>query len=148
MKTCKDVMTANPTCCTPDETVTRIAKLMKTENVGSLLICDDRQTKNLLGIVTDRDLALEVIAAAKDPNTVKARDVMTRDPITCRPEDDLQVALDRMEAHQIRRIPVTDSNGRLVGIIAQADVARRVDDPEKVAELVEEVSKPSTAGAA
>lgn len=53
-----------------------------------------------------------------------------------------------MEAYQIRRMPVTDSNGRLVGIIAQADAARLVDDPDKVAELVEEVSKPSTAGAA
>jgi CBS domain-containing protein len=147
MKNCKDVMTANPTCCTPDDGVTRIAKFMKTENVGSLPICEDRDTKKLVGIVTDRDLALEVIAAAKDPNSVKARDVMTRDPITCSPEDDLQLALDRMEAHQIRRIPVTDSTGRLVGIIAQADVARRVDDPEKIAELVEEVSKPSTAGA-
>src|SRR5439155_6549870 len=103
MKTCKEVMTANPTCCTPDETVTRIAKLMKIENVGSLPICEDRETKKLVGIVTDRDLALEVIAPAKDPNSVKARDVMTRDPITCRPEENVQVALDRMEAHQIRR---------------------------------------------
>ena len=73
---------------------------------------------------------------------------MTRDPITCRPEENVQVALDRMEAHQIRRMPVTDSQGRLVGIIAQADVARRVDDRGKVADLVERVSKPSTAGAA
>ena len=146
MKNCKSVMTPNPTCCTPDEAVTRIAKLMKIENVGSMPICEGRDTKMLVGIVTDRDLVLAVIAAAKDPNTVKARDVMTRDPITCRPEDDLQVALNRMEDHQIRRIPVTDSNGRLVGIIAQADVARLADDSEKVAELVEEISKPSTAG--
>src|SRR5437667_10698204 len=101
MKTCKDVMTANPTCCTPDETVSRIAKLMKNENVGSLPICEDRETKKLVGIVTDRDLALEVVAAGKNPNGLKARDVMTRDPITCLPEDDLQVALNAMEAHQI-----------------------------------------------
>src|SRR5207249_3138818 len=103
--------------------------------------------KKLMGIVTDRDLALDIIAAGKDASSVKARDVMTRDPITCRPEDDLQVALDRMEAHQIRRIPVTDREGRLVGIIAQADVACRMNDAEKIAELVGQVSKPSTAGA-
>lgn len=148
MKTCRDVMTSNPTCCSPDETVVKIAHLMKTENVGSLLICEDPRTKKLVGIVTDRDLALEVIALGKDANTVKARDVMTNDPITCRPEDDLQVALDAMEAHQVRRMPVTDSNGHLVGIIAQADVARCLGDPEKIAELLKEVSKPSTLGAA
>ena len=68
--------------------MSRIAKLMKTENVGSLPICENRDTKKLVGIVTDRDLALEVIAASKNPNSLKARDVMTRDPITCRPEDD------------------------------------------------------------
>lgn len=147
MKTCKDVMTANPTCCTPDETVVRIAKLMKTENVGSIPICEDRGTRQLVGIITDRDLAIRVIAAAKDPNSVKAKDAMTREPITCRPEDDLQIALDTMENHQIRRMPVTNSNGQLVGIIAQADIARCMDEPEKIAELVEEVSKPSTLAA-
>jgi Predicted signal-transduction protein containing cAMP-binding and CBS domains len=148
MTTCKDLMTANPTCCTPDDNATRIAKLMKIENVGSLPICEDRGTRKLIGIVTDRDLTLEVIAAGKDPNNVKAKDVMTRDPITCLPEDTLQVALDRMVVHQIRRIPVTDNYGRLVGIIAQADLARRKDQREKVAELVEEVSRPSTVGTA
>src|SRR5438874_12769893 len=147
MKTCKEVMTANPTCCTPDETVTRIAKLMKTENVGSIPICENRDSKKLIGIVTDRDLAIQVVAAAKDPHAVKASDVMTGNPITCRPDDDLQTALEAMERRQIRRIPVTDQSGHLVGIIAQADIARRLDRPEQIAEVVAEVSKPSTVGA-
>ena len=147
MKTCKEVMTANPTCCTPDETVTRIAKLMKTENVGSIPICENRDSKKLIGIVTDRDLAIQVVAAAKDPHTVKASDIMTGNPITCRPDDDLQTALEAMERRQIRRIPVTDQSGHLVGIIAQADIARRLDRPEQIAEVVAEVSKPSTVGA-
>ena len=140
-------MTANPTCCTPDETVTRIAKLMKTEHVGSIPICENRDSKKLIGIVTDRDLAIQVVAAAKDPHAVKASDVMTGNPITCRPDDDLQTALDAMERRQIRRIPVTDQSGHLVGIIAQADIARRLDRPEQIAEVVAEVSKPSTVGA-
>ena len=140
-------MTANPTCCTPDETVTRIAKLMKTENVGSIPICENRDSKKLIGIVTDRDLAIQVVAAAKDPHTVKASDIMTGNPITCRPDDDLQTALEAMERRQIRRIPVTDQSGHLVGIIAQADIARRLDRPEQIAEVVAEVSKPSTVGA-
>ena len=147
MQTCKDVMTANPTCCTPDESVVRIAKLMKTENIGAIPICEDRGTKRLVGIVTDRDLAIRVVAAAKDPNSVKAKDVMTSEPIACRPEDDLQTALDAMENHQLRRMPVTNNNGHLVGIIAQADIARCMEEPETIAELVEEVSRPSTATA-
>jgi CBS domain-containing protein len=148
MQTCQDLMTANPTCCTPDESVVRIAKLMKTENVGSIPICEDRTTKKLVGIVTDRDLALCVVAAGKDPNTVKAKDVMTRDPITCRPEQDFESAVNSMESHQIRRMPVVAEGGVLLGIIAQADVARRSGTSEKIAELVEEVSRPSRAGAA
>ena len=141
-------MTANPTCCTPDETVTRIAKLMKTENVGAIPICESRDSKKLIGIVTDRDLAIKVVAAGKDPHSVKASDVMTRNPITCQPGDDLQVALESMERRQIRRLLVADSAGLLVGIIAQADVARRLQQPEKTAEFVAQVSKPSTIGAA
>src|SRR5262245_61275686 len=146
MKTCKDVMTANPTCCTPHDAATRLAKLMKIANVGAIPICEDRNSKQLQGIVTDRDLTIAVIAAGKDPNTVTAKDVMTRDPITCHPEDDFQTALDAMEKRQLRRIPVTDKTGHLVGIIAQADVARRVDQSEKIAELVGEVSRPSVIG--
>jgi CBS domain-containing protein len=144
MKKCSEVMTANPVCCTPDETVARVAKLMKTEDVGSVPICEDRNTRRLVGIITDRDLAILVVAAGKDPNSVKAKDVMTRDPFTCRPNDDIHFALDAMEKHQVRRMAVTDNNGVLVGIISQADVAIRADEREKTAELVEEVSKPST----
>ena len=135
-------MTENPICCTPDDSVVRAAKFMKTEDVGSAPVCEGRDNRKLVGIVTDRDLAIQVVAAGKDPNTVKVRDVMTRDPITCRANDNLQTALDAMEQHQIRRIPVVDESGQLVGIISQADVATRTDNPELTAELVEEVSQP------
>jgi CBS domain-containing protein len=94
--------------------------------------------------VTDRDLVLKVVAEARDANAVKAQDVMTREPFTCHPEDDVQLALDAMERHQVRRIPVVDGNGRLIGIIAQADVATRINEPEKVGEMLEEISKPGT----
>lgn len=117
---------------------------MKTEDVGSAPVCEGRDSRKLVGIVTDRDLAIQVVAAGKDPNNVKVRDVMTRDPITCRADDDLQSAIDAMERRQIRRIPVVDESGQLVGIIAQADVATRSDEPAKTAELVEEVSQPAT----
>src|SRR6266511_2656341 len=114
MKKCIDIMTPNPVCCTPDDSAVRVAKLMKTEDVGSIPICDDRHSKRLLGIVTDRDLAIQIVAAGKDPNAVKVREVMTREPFACRPDDDLEFAVTAMEKHQVRRIAVTGANGELL----------------------------------
>ena len=145
---CKDVMTKAPTCCVPTDSVNRVAKVMKTEDVGSLPVCESRENRKLVGIVTDRDLALHVVAEGRDANTTRVQDVMTRDPFTCQPEDDLQDALDAMQTRQVRRIPVVDRGGQLIGIIAQADIATRAGKPEKTAETVEGISKPSTARAA
>jgi CBS domain-containing protein len=97
----------------------------------------------LVGIVTDRDLALKVVADGRDPKAAKVEEVMTRNVVTCRPEDDLQKALDAMSEHQLRRIPVVDDGNKLVGIIAQADVATRVNQPQKTAETVEGISQSS-----
>jgi len=141
MKKCREVMTGDPVCCVPTDTVARIAKLMKMENIGSVPICEDRHGKKLLGIVTDRDLALQVVAENRDASSTKAQDVMTRVPLTCRADDNLQTALDAMEKHQVRRIPVVDDDRRLIGMISQADVAVRSDQPEKIAEVVEEISR-------
>lgn len=144
MKECREVMTKDPICCLPGDTAARVAKLMKTENIGSVPICEDRQNKKLVGIVTDRDLALQIVAESRDAHSTKVEVLMTRQPVTCREDDDLQKALNAMEKNRVRRIPVVDNNGRLVGIIAQADVATRSDEPERTAEVVEEISKPST----
>src|SRR4051812_41579754 len=134
-------MTGNPVCCVSTDTAARVAKLMKTEDIGSVPICEDRHGKKLLGIVTDRDLALQVVAENRDASSTKVQHVMTREPLTCRADDDFQTALDAMEKHQVRRIPVIDNDGRLIGIISQADVAIRSEQPEKTAEVVEEISK-------
>src|SRR5205814_1220818 len=123
MKRCREVMTGAPVCCLSTDTAARVAKFMKTENIGSVPICEDRQNKKLVGIVTDRDLALYIVAEGRDANGTKVQDVMTRQPVTCRAEDDLQKALDAMEKHQVRRVPVVDDDGQLIGIISQADVA-------------------------
>lgn len=141
--TCREVMTADPVCCLPNESVTRIAKLMKTENIGSVPICEDRHSKKLLGIVTDRDLALKILADGRDPSRATAQEVMTRRPITCHGEDNLETALSAMEKNQVRRIPVVDESDQLIGIIAQADVAVRGRQPQKTAEMIEEISRPS-----
>lgn len=143
MKRCKEVMTSDPMCCLPQDTADRLAKLMRDENIGSVPICQDRHSKKLIGIVTDRDLALQIATEGRDPRSVRAQEVMTSNPITCRPDDDLESALQAMERHQVRRIPVVNNNSELVGIISQADVATRSAEPRKTAEMVEEISKPS-----
>ena len=141
MKKCKDVMTQDPACCLPDELVIDVAQLMLDEDVGSVPVIEDEGTKKLIGIVTDRDLALKVVAEGRDPKSTKVADVMTRQVVTCYADDSLQKALDAMSEHQLRRIPVVDKGEHIVGIIAQADVATRVDEPEKTAEVVKEISQ-------
>ena len=141
MKKCNEVMTKNPLCCLPEDLVTKAAGLMKSENIGSIPVVENEQTRKLVGIVTDRDLTLKILAEGFDAKSTKVEAVMTRKVVTCRAEDDLQKALDAMSEHQLRRIPVVDGDNKIVGIIAQADVATRVDQPQKTAEMVKEISQ-------
>lgn len=114
---------------------------MHRENIGSMPVIEMEQTKKLVGIVTDRDLALKIIAGELDPKSTKVNAVMTHNVITCRADDDVQKALSAMAEHQLRRIPVVDDDNKVVGIIAQADVATRVNQPDKTAEMVKEISQ-------
>ena len=141
MKKCSEVMTKNPICCLPNDIVSKVAQLMKSRDIGPVPIIENEQTKKLIGIVTDRDLALKIVAEGRDPKSTKAEEVMTRKIVTCRAEDDLQNALDAMSGHKLRRIPVVDNNNGIVGIIAQADVATRVDEPEETAAMVRKISQ-------
>ena len=141
MKKCNEVMTQNPVCCLPNDMVAKVAQLMKSKDIGPVPIIENEQTKKLVGIVTDRDLALKIVAEGRDAKSTKAEVVMTRKVVTCRGEDDVQKALDAMSEHQLRRIPVVDNDNRIIGIIAQADVATRVDQPAKTAEVVKDISQ-------
>jgi CBS domain-containing protein len=141
MRKCSDVMTTNPVYCLPGDPVTRVAQLMKSTDIGSVPIVDDEQSKRLVGIVTDRDLAVKMVAEGRDARTSRADEVMSRGVVTCRAEDDLEKALDAMSGNQLRRLPVVDDNGRIVGIIAQADVATRVNRSEATAAMVKEISQ-------
>jgi CBS domain-containing protein len=141
MKKCNEVMTKNPVCCFPNNLVSEVAELMKSRDIGPVPIIENEQTRKLIGIVTDRDLALKIVAEGRDPKSTKAEVVMTRKVVTCRAEDDLQHALDAMSEHKLRRIPVVDNNNGIVGIIAQADVATRVDQPEKTAAMLKGISQ-------
>jgi len=115
--------------------------LMKKQDIGPILIVDNERSKTLVGIVTDRDLAIKVVSEGRDPQKTKVEEVMTRKLITCHADDSIENALKAMAQYQLRRIPVVDDNNRLVGIISQADVATRVDEPEKTAEVVKEISQ-------
>jgi CBS domain-containing protein len=134
-------MTKGPVCCLPNDSVAKAAELMKRENIGSIPVIENEQTRKLVGIVTDRDLALKIVSEGRDAKSTNVEAVMTRKVVTCLANDDLQKALDAMAEHQLRRIPVVNNDHKIVGIIAQADVATRVDQPEKTAEMVKEISQ-------
>lgn len=142
---CADVMTKDPSCCVPTDSCSRVAKIMNIEDVGSMPVCESRRSRSLVGIVTDRDLALHVVAESRDADATVVEEVMTKDPITCFSEDNLDKATHLMQSHQVRRIPVVDHHGNLIGIISQADIATRCEKPEKTAETVEEISRPRAA---
>ncbi len=89
-KTCLDIMTKDPFCCVPTDSAQRVAQLMRDRDVGAVPICESHEAKRLIGIVTDRDRALRIVAAGCDPKSTCARDVMTREVFSCRPEVDLQ----------------------------------------------------------
>jgi CBS domain-containing protein len=138
--TCNEIMTSNPECCVPSDSVMKAAQLMKSEDVGPIPIVADKDSKKLTGIVTDRDLAIKVVAEARDPKATQVEDVMSEHLITCYETDDVEKALKLMQDHQLRRIPVVDKSDHLLGIIAQADVATRLGSLRATGKVVEQVS--------
>jgi CBS domain-containing protein len=116
---------------------------MKRENVGPIPVIEDEATRKLIGIVTDRDLALKVVAEGWNPNTTRVESVMTREVVSCLADDPLQKAMDLMAELQLRRIPIVDQENVIIGIISQADIATRQHQPEKTADVVKEISQSS-----
>jgi CBS domain-containing protein len=141
MRTIAEVMTKDPVCCEAGDPVNKAAQLMKREDVGPIPVVESQSTHRLVGIVTDRDIAVKIVAEGKDARNTKVQEVMTPNPVTCHPEDDLQKALDAMIEHQIRRVPIVDHQDRIVGIVAQADVATRLHDQKKTGKVVEAISE-------
>jgi CBS domain-containing protein len=135
-RTVRETMTTNPRAVAPDAPVTEAAQLMRSEDVGSLPVVDGER---LVGVVTDRDIAVRVVAAAKDPNSTSVGEIHSKDLVTSTPNQELDDALREMARHQVRRVPVVD-DGRLVGILAQADIAREAES-HTTGEFVEDVSE-------
>jgi CBS domain-containing protein len=144
----RDIMTKNPECCEPDDSAREAAQVMRDHDCGCVPIVDPQSSK-VIGIVTDRDLAIRGIAEGKSSDT-KLRDLMTDVASCCGPDDDLRDVERTMADLQVRRIPVVDADGRCLGIIAQADIARACSDSDvteqEIALVVEQISEPSRRG--
>jgi CBS domain-containing protein len=132
----KDVMTSNPCTIDAGQSVAYAAKMMREEDVGLAPIVEGDK---LIGMLTDRDIAIRVVAEERNPDQVKVADVASKQVVTIDPQQDLEEALRIMGKHQVRRLAVVEEDGKLVGVVAQADIAREGDD-KQTGELVEEIS--------
>lgn len=138
----KDIMTTNPRTVTPDTTVREAAQMMKTENVGMLPVVRDRSSRTLVGVVTDRDIAIRHVAEGHGSPECPVREAMSSGVKTARETDDVDDVMDVMGKEQVRRIPIVDERGDLVGVVAQADIAREASD-RKAERTIEKISEPS-----
>jgi CBS domain-containing protein len=133
----RDVMTANPSTVEPNSTVVEAARIMKQADAGVVPVTENGR---LTGMVTDRDIAIRVVAEGKDPGSTKVGEVASSDLVTVDPQQSLDEALRLMAQHKVRRLPVVEEDGRLVGVLAQADVAREGDDTQ-TGQVVQEISE-------
>lgn len=136
MTTARDVMTREPTCVGENQTLAEAARLLRDLDVGALPICGD--DNRLKGMLTDRDIVVSCVADDADPRQVTAGTLAKGEPLTIGADDDIEMALRIMSERQVRRLPVIDGH-ELVGMISQADVARKLPE-EKVGDLVEAIS--------
>jgi CBS domain-containing protein len=143
-----DIMTPNPEALTPDTPVAEIARRMRDLDVGVIPIVDDHESSRLQGIVTDRDIAVRVAAEGKDAKKTLARDIMSPDVQSVGESDHIRDVFAVMKRARVRRVPVTDADGHLVGIIAQADLAVNyagldLQRETEVEEVIERISEPA-----
>jgi CBS domain-containing protein len=132
----REVMSSNPCTIDADKSVAYAAQMMRDEDVGLAPIVEGDK---LVGTLTDRDIAIRVVAEGKDPQSTPVREVASTKVVTLDPQQDLDEAVRLMAEHQVRRLPVVEEDGRLVGVVAQADVAR-VGDQAATGQMVEEIS--------
>jgi CBS domain-containing protein len=135
----KDIMTGTPACCTSDSSLREVAELMVRHDCGMIPVVDSKKSMKPLGVVTDRDIVCRIVAEGKNPLEATAADCMSAELVTLPSETEIEQCLVQMEKHKVRRILVVDK-GKLVGVVAQADIAT---DTSSVGEVVEAVSEPS-----
>ena len=142
-KNARDIMTDSPAVSTQDTTARKAAQMMEQNDCGSLPVVESRDSMKLIGMVTDRDLALRVLGRGLNPDT-KVREAMTRNVSSVKLDDDLDAVERVMSGQQVRRVPVVDDRDRVAGIIAQADLARELESVGRkdFSRVVEKISQP------
>jgi CBS domain-containing protein len=139
----REIMSRNPTCVTPDTPLVDAARLMKDENIGVVPVVESSNSRRLVGVLTDRDIAIRAVAEGRDGATTSVGHVMSTDIHTSAPDDSVNDIMALMGSEQIRRIPIVDERGDVVGIIAQADIVLEANDNKKAEKTVEKISEPS-----
>jgi CBS domain-containing protein len=139
----QDIMSKNPTCVTPETTLVDAARLMKDENIGIVPVVESESSKRLVGVVTDRDIAVRAVAEGRDGTTTSVGHVMSSNVSTTNASDSVNDVMDLMGREQIRRVPVVDERGVLVGIISQADIVLEAKDNKRAEKTVEQISQPT-----
>ena len=139
----QDVMSRNPASVTPGATIREAAQLMQREDTGIIPVVDEQANKRLVGVVTDRDIAIRVVAEGRDGGTRVSEVMSTSRLATCAPDDDVDDAMEAMANEQVRRIPIVDDRGSLVGIVAQADIVRKAHDGGRAEKTVRQISEPT-----
>jgi CBS domain-containing protein len=138
--TIREVMTQDPAFCAPSSSVQTAALIMQQKDTGFVPVTEDAFSRKLVGVVTDRDLCLAVLARGRDPSRVWVEECMTREPVTCHVDEEVGAALRRMREHQVRRIPIVDGGGNLKGIVSLADlVQQRVISPAELFDTLERI---------
>jgi CBS domain-containing protein len=135
----REIMTANPVACRVTDPIVGVADTMRKQDIGSLPVVDDRD-KRLVGMVTDRDIVMKIVAAGTDVRSATVKDAMTPNPVCVRQDEEVDEAVHMMSQRRVRRLPVVDTDGKLVGIISQADIATRAHQERTTGELVEAIS--------
>lgn len=139
--TCEEVMTPSPACCQPNQTTVDAAEVMQREDVGLVPIVGTNT--RLIGVLTDRDIALKVVAAGRDPRGTAISEVTTPDPVSCLPQQAVETVMELMASRQVRRVPIVDKDGAIVGIVSQADIATRLASPKETGDVVQAISEPA-----
>jgi len=139
-----EVMSKNPSCCWPSSSALSAATIMQQRDTGILPVIQDPFTPRLVGVVTDRDLCLHVVAGGRDPARIWISECMTEDPICCIVEDDIRHALELMKQHQVRRLPVVNEKHEIVGILSLSDLVRKgTTDSFEIAATLQRICEPS-----
>jgi CBS domain-containing protein len=139
----REIMSRNPTCVTPDTPLVDAARLMKDENIGVVPVVESSNSRRLVGVLTDRDIAIRAVAEGRDGASTSVGHIMSTDVQTSAPDDSVNDVMTLMGSEQIRRIPIVDERGEIVGIIAQADIVLEANDNKNAERTVEKISEPS-----